>query len=342
MRVPEQIARCVLSGHSIGFACNPDGLVTDGFEAGWGGGAYPPPGYLPWNILDVGNGDTYGYYWPIGKEAGPPIVCTIMHDAWYVQPVASGLAECIRLHLSTGHPDVEQLVEAAKDFGIPIHDIRLRNEDDEDAGPHDPPNGIEFRSVPSVETLLSVDPASPHLRYVAAKEAMAKRQLPLAEEHLKGALNVLPEYSDALALLVQVCRQQQNARRTAEVLMETITSPLCFGARERRKLLNWLQRMPDDAYPDCVDPLWQRRSQLTFAEAVKENDDYRVFEQLLNEYHRIGMGVRAVRLRLLTGELMGHETVSFRERYAWTGEKFRSLLTADLERAGLHCRLVAV
>jgi hypothetical protein len=96
------------------------------------------------------------------------------------------------------------------------------------------------------------------------------------------------------------------------------------------------------AYPDCTDPLWKRRGELTFAEGVYEKEDYRVFEELIDDYHLHGMGVRAVRLRVLAGELMGRETVFFQERAGWTGLKFRTQLKADLKGAGLHGRLVAV
>jgi hypothetical protein len=349
MRLPPDIAAATLKGRGLGFSCRPDGTVSEGFEAGWGEGAYPPPGYLPWNILNVGNGDTYGYYWPIGREDGPPVVCTLMHDAWGMLPVASSLCGCIRLHLLTDHGDVDELVDAATAFGIEIGDIPIPERDHEDEpfpldGPpwtDSKPSGIEFWGTPSASELLPHDPHSPHLRFVAAKEAVAKRQLAEAEEHLSIALARLPEYAEAMALLAQVHRQQQDHRRTAESLMEAITSPRCFGAWDRKKLLHWLQRLGDDACSACDDPLWRRRHDLTFVDGVKEKDDYRVFEELAEEYHRLGMGVRAVRLRILTGELMGHETVSFRERYGWTDEKYQSLLKADLRRAGLHQRLVA-
>ena len=349
MRVPPDIAAAISKGESLGFACRPDGTVTGGFGGGWGGGAYPPAGYLPWSILDVGNGDTYGYYWPIGREDGPPIVCTVCHDGWRLVPVASSLAGSIRLHLLTGHGGVEELVDTARRFDINIADIPVPEEIDEEPFSLDGPpwtdnqsTGIEFWGAPSAHDLLPHDTVSPHLRFLAAKEAIGKRQLAQAEEHLGVALTRLPEYSDALALLAQVFRQQQNQPRTAESLMQAITSPLCFGAWERKKLLGWLQRLDQDAGGACDDPLWQRRNDLTFAEGVKENDDYRVFEELIDTYHRLGMGVRAVRLRVLTGELMGHETVSFRERYHWTKETYPSLLKSDLKRAGLDQRLVAV
>jgi predicted component of type VI protein secretion system len=82
------------------------------------------------------------------------------------------------------------------------------------------------------------------------------------------ALSILPEYSEAFALLAQIHRQQRNQRRAANALMHALTAPLCFGAKGRKKLLNWLQRMGEDVYPDCRDPLWQNRAKLTFGEGV--------------------------------------------------------------------------
>src|SRR5687767_11862145 len=104
MRVPIDVAKkaCAGAGLGLGFSCDADGRVTKGFEP-LRFGPYPPPGYLAWNRLDVGNGDTYGYYWPIGCEEGDPLVCTTMHDAWALEPVASGLAEAVRLHLIAHH-----------------------------------------------------------------------------------------------------------------------------------------------------------------------------------------------------------------------------------------------
>jgi hypothetical protein len=334
MKLPDDLAKHILNGRSLGYSCEPDGTVIKGFQWGWGGTAYPPPGYLPWNVLEVGNGDTYGHYWPIGKEGDSPVICTIMHDAWALVPLNSSLAGFIRMHLRVGSPNPAELRWLARDFHISLDDMPVSEaEDDEDA---------PLENDPPVEELLKYDPMSPRQHLVAANEAVAKRQLDEAEKHLHLSLDLVPEYSEALLLLAQLYRQMQDQRRAADAMMQSLTSPLCFGATDRKKLLHWLQRMNDRAHPDCTDPLWKRRAELTFAEVIYANDDYRVFEELIEDYHRLGMGVRAVRLRVLTGELMGHETVSFRERANWTGATFRSQLKADLERAGLHGRLAAV
>jgi hypothetical protein len=89
MKVSPSLAARIREGADLGFECDADGTVTSGFEQAWGESAYPPPGYLPWNRLDVGNGDTYGFYWPLGREQQSPIVSTIMHDAWELTPLAS-------------------------------------------------------------------------------------------------------------------------------------------------------------------------------------------------------------------------------------------------------------
>jgi hypothetical protein len=65
VRLPEDVVHPILSGASLGFSCNPNGTVREWTPSTIG--IYPPVGYLRWSALDVGNGDTYGYYWPVGR-----------------------------------------------------------------------------------------------------------------------------------------------------------------------------------------------------------------------------------------------------------------------------------
>src|SRR5688572_18756413 len=137
--VPPNIAAKICAGVELGLTCDDRGALHGGFDTGWGGGApYPPPGYLPWNRLEVGNGDTYGYYWPIGRESHPPLVCTVMHDAWELFPLATSLESAVRLHIAAGM-QCEEWTELAEDFGIstaecePV-EIDLDDERDETTG----------------------------------------------------------------------------------------------------------------------------------------------------------------------------------------------------------------
>lgn len=53
---------------------------------------YPPLGFMPFAEGALGNGDTFGLYWPIGREAAEPIVVETWHDEWRLQPHFSSLA----------------------------------------------------------------------------------------------------------------------------------------------------------------------------------------------------------------------------------------------------------
>ncbi|MEG2964733.1 MAG: hypothetical protein RR860_18745, partial [Janthinobacterium sp.] len=54
--------------------------------------AYPPLGFTPFAEGALGNGDSFGLYWPIGREASEPIVVETWHDEWRIQPHFSSLA----------------------------------------------------------------------------------------------------------------------------------------------------------------------------------------------------------------------------------------------------------
>ncbi|AWH16487.1 hypothetical protein C1922_03650 [Stenotrophomonas sp. ZAC14D2_NAIMI4_7] len=43
-------------------------------------GPYPPQGFWPIAEGALGNGDQFGLYWPLGREAEPPVVCEMFHD----------------------------------------------------------------------------------------------------------------------------------------------------------------------------------------------------------------------------------------------------------------------
>lgn len=60
--------------------------------------AYPPLGFIPFSEGALGNGDTFGLYWPIGREAFEPIVVETWHDEWRIQPHFSSLAAFLQAH----------------------------------------------------------------------------------------------------------------------------------------------------------------------------------------------------------------------------------------------------
>jgi hypothetical protein len=323
VRLPDDIARKILTGASLGFGCDPNGTVQEWTPST--NGNYPPVGYLRWSVLEVGNGDTYGYYWPVGKEGQDPIVCTTEHDAFRLVPLASTLAECLRLVRATQPEITDEIKEVARAFGISLTGARSRT------------------AAAPTQALATLDPRSPQLLLATARESLRTGDLSQGERSAVQALDLLPEYGEAAFVLSQLCRRQQRFSQAAQALLASISSPLCFsgGYDLRLKCLRALQGMKDDLVTGG-EVLWRERRRLTFQTGVKQNDDFRLYDEAIEAYLAAGAGTRAVWLRMLVGELMEMEAISFQERYGWTPTKHREDLRHDLLRAGLSARVPAL
>lgn len=71
----------------------PDQLTLITVDKSWSHRTpYPPLGFIPFSENELGNGDTFGLYWPIGRETQEPIVVETWHDSWAIQPTYSSLA----------------------------------------------------------------------------------------------------------------------------------------------------------------------------------------------------------------------------------------------------------
>lgn len=58
-------------------------------------GPYPPVGFVHLWDAELGNGDYYGLYWPLGKENEEPVVCDMLHDEWRLELSFSSLSKFI-------------------------------------------------------------------------------------------------------------------------------------------------------------------------------------------------------------------------------------------------------
>ena len=77
----------------------PANLASISVEQDWQHDApYPPLGFTPFAEGALGNGDTFGLYWPIGREACEPIVVETWHDEWRIQPHFSSLAAFLQAY----------------------------------------------------------------------------------------------------------------------------------------------------------------------------------------------------------------------------------------------------
>jgi tetratricopeptide (TPR) repeat protein len=345
MKLPDLIVAKLAEGKSLGFTADEPGRFHEYAGARWRLEFSEPLGYLPWNVLSSQgfDGDSYGFYWPIGRETADPVVCNFLHDYGEIVPVASDFAGCLRLLHSTYYvpddsrqdekgdpaPDDEEdeVRQVAQEFDVDLSRVTPTPM---------PKEGIPLFGAASAFDILKYDPASPYLLALAAEEKRQEGDLPEAMHHARRAIEAIPEYTDAWFVLAQAYRQQRDVAASIGAMLETFVSPLYFGEWDwRLKCLGWLQRFRDDQYPGCEDPIWKVRTQLTLATGVKWNDDYLRYEEAVEAYHALGEGLKAVRLRLLIGGLMRGETVSFRDRYQWSREIHFQKLRADCIRAGL-------
>ncbi len=329
MRLEENIALAIRSGKSLGFD-ESEGFAVGGFEEPHGHTMYPPPGYLPWDVLEVGNGDTYGFYWPIGKEDQPPIVCTLMHDARLLFPMTSTFERALRLLRATEIADEEELKDLAKAFGIKLTKLP-RTEPDEK---------VPFFNVRGSD-LMKFDDASPSILLAAARE-MRGKDLAGAEKLALRAVEILPEYADGWELLANLNRQARNEQAAVDYTLQALTAPISFGARDRKKMISSLKKLPDTAASNPNHPVWKRRKEIAFADDARESSDARLLGEAIEEFHAQGEHLRAIYLRIVLGEWMSTQTVSFQERAAWKWPEYYATLAQDHEIAGLKARLPAL
>jgi len=76
---------------------------------------YPPLGFRPFSDCELGNGDTFGLYWPVGRENQEPIVAETWHDSWQIQPTFSSLSSFLAARARGGDefPETPSLKEDA-------------------------------------------------------------------------------------------------------------------------------------------------------------------------------------------------------------------------------------
>jgi tetratricopeptide (TPR) repeat protein len=241
---------------------------------------YPPQGFCPFFERQMGNGDTFGLYWPIGHEGEEPIVVEVWHDEWRVVP-----------HYST----LDAFLLATESLG----------EDDFPEGPQ-----------------LALDPRSPVACWEAAKQEVQAGRVEAAVDLLETAVAVLPEYTDALTLLGAQYLRLGRHSESFEIALRAIISPPCFGQRPL-KLLRWLAAQRAAPLLVAEDPIWRMRGELRLVYGgTKENGDYPLLLNALEQYIAREQTVKALTLMQTYGQLMSSETISFQERYGFESTAF--------------------
>jgi len=169
---------------------------------------------------------------------------------------------------------------------------------------------------------LSVDPASPVALFHAARAANGAGQAQDARLLLQQAVEIVPEYTDAQALLAAVCRRLGQNEEAMRAAVQAIISPPCLGTRPVQ-LLRWLQSLAKAPEDLERDPIWRARQRLRLVFGGAQcNDDYAAMEAATESYLERRRPLRAVTLMQTYAELMSCETKSFQARYGFNGPSF--------------------
>lgn len=252
-------------------------LSHDGYDV-----PYPPLGFHSIAEHQLGNGDTFGLYWPIGREDSNPIVAETYHDEWSIQP-----------HFSS----MERFLAAAQgdDF-------------DED----------DFPETPSVDQ----DPESPAACFLAARNELKLQNVDAAIGHLKTATSILPEFTEAQALLCTQYRRIGDTDAAIKAAVQSIISPSCFGSRPVQ-IAKWLASQSICPREFESDPIWINRERLNLKfGGVKENKQFKILRGAIDDYLGSSNYVSAMTLMQTYAELMYSETVSFQERHNFNAAEF--------------------
>jgi hypothetical protein len=104
-------------------------------------------------------------------------------------------------------------------------------------------------------------------------------------------------------------------------------------------VLAWLkQAHPEGQSALAADPIFRARHRLTFMTGVKTNDDYLIYDEIIDAYLTANRPIDALKMAIVYGELMRGETIAFQDRYAFSMGTQRQRIIQLMRAAGLVSR----
>lgn len=299
---------------------------------------YPPIGFFP--FYDIGNGDYYGLYWPLGREDSPPLVAFSSHDAFSLIPENSSIESFYDCALARVQSDDD-------DSAIDLEDYA----DFVTTATGSPPVKHEIRGVAynDFDRLLNLDSKSPFYNCAQGDVLLERNDLDGAEQQYRSSLQQLPEYVAAHFGLANLLRRQRRQEEASLHLREALTGPLTFWGGSfwsetalpgkfrndwNRKALMWLQRTSTLHESIRDDPFVHRISELSFKTGEANNQDIEILHSIIEEYANAGEYTKAVQAWTLIGNMAALETTSFRERYQLTPVRYGNRLAELLALSG--------
>jgi tetratricopeptide (TPR) repeat protein len=239
---------------------------------------FPPRGFVAIENHAVGNGDTFGLYWPIGMEDQEPLVVEVLHDESAIIPAFSSLDAFLK--------NTHSLDEAEHTYCPSL--------DDDEHSPY-----ACFGA--SREAVASGD--------VEEACALLRRAVARLPEYT-AALSLLSAQSLRLGEYDEACRCAVRALRSPPSLGQGVDLKKTWNWISRQT------HGPDDLAEDPIW-LNRTALAAPPAGGSKQNDVYPVLAEAAEGYAARGDISAALSLWQAYGELMWGETISFQERYGF-------------------------
>jgi hypothetical protein len=240
---------------------------------------YPPRGFAAFEDHSLGNGDTFGLYWPIGMEDQAPLVSELIHDEWAMVPAFSSLTAFLRITESLDEADHAE---------CPAFN-------DDESSPY-----ACFVAAREAVANGSVDEACALLR-------RAVERLP----EYTAALSVLSAQCLRLGMHDEACRVAVRAVRSPPSFGRGVDLSRTWSWISRQT------HGPDDLADDPIW-LRRTALAAAPRGGSKQNDVYVALADAAEAYAARGHMSAALSLWQAYGEFMWRETVSFMERYGFT------------------------
>ncbi|CDL82548.1 tetratricopeptide repeat protein [Xenorhabdus szentirmaii] len=244
-----------------------------------------PLGLISFEEYQLGNGDKFALYWPIGHEQSEPIVTEFWHDEGSIKPAFSSLALF----------------------------LQLASELDEEDG--DYPDHPDYQQ----------DSASPQACLIEARHLLQSGELIQSIHFLEKAIQRLPEYTEAAALLTNQYIRMEQYDDACKMAVQTLISPPSFGVNQQiDRICFWLSTQKKESAFLKEDPIWQRRAELSSLPkgGDKFNNIYALLSESIEIYIENKQIIQALTLMQTYREYMNAETFSFQERNHFNSQEF--------------------
>lgn len=305
----------------------------------------PPVGFF---TFQIDSADAYGFYWPLGKEADPPVFAFADWQSGSLIPVNSRVERCLLCLLATERePDFR--AEELAEFRDLVESLLNKPQ---------PDRSDTSLASDDFEQLLAIDPDSPFLLAASADVHLIRDELDEAERLYRASIAKLPDYTGAHFGLAVTLRRLRRAEETVVHLRQALVGPLMFWGESvwsnfclpgylsepsfrtdwARKSQQWLLHAKKRPESLADDPFLERIGDLKLDTGVEVSDDYAILQQLIEEYVKRGQPLEAVRLWESLGKRASYETTSFRERLQLTPYSYGERLAELLQEAGLTAR----